>query len=106
MGESIRRSIPELANMDEPDASAALEAARRRSPGLAARALVISLAVAALAICTLVVLLSVLAPAPPLSILFHGLAAGAGALLALWTHRALLRRLLIREVRRELALRG
>ncbi|MEE4382435.1 MAG: hypothetical protein V2J02_10600 [Pseudomonadales bacterium] len=105
MGESIRRAIRELAGMDERAASALLEAARRRSPGLAVRALAISLAVAALVVSTLVRLLSIFAPAPPLSILLHGLAAGTGAVLALTTHRFLLWRLLIREVRRELAAR-
>ncbi|MEE4382607.1 MAG: hypothetical protein V2J02_11465 [Pseudomonadales bacterium] len=103
MDEQLRRDVPELDALDAERARGVVVKARGRAAG---SALLGALAVAAMVVGVSVPLLVTFGPGFPGSILLQGLAAGAGAFLAVRTHRALLRRGLIREVRRELAGRG
>ena len=103
MDEQLRRDVPGLDALDTESTHRILVKARSRA---AVPALLGALAVAAIVVGVSVPLLVTFGPGFPGSVLLQGLAAGAGAFLAVRTHRALLRRGLIREVRRELADRG
>jgi hypothetical protein len=100
MDEQLRRDVPELDALDAESTHRIVGKARSRA---AVPALLGALAVAAMVVGISVPLLVTFGPGFPGSFLLQGLAAGAGAFLAVRTHRALLRRGLVREVRRELA---
>lgn len=100
MEEWLRRDVPELEGLEAESTHRIVVQARGRA---AVPALLGALAAGAMVVGVSVPLLVHFGPGFPGSIVLHGLSAGAGVLCALGAYRALLRRRLIREVRRELA---